>query len=497
MASQCPRALRVLICGGGNAAHVFLGELAARGHRPTLLSTWPAEAEKLAQNNLTGDGFVEVRGWEFDGDKLGTMRGKPVSIVGSVAEAFAPRDSFGDCERFDCVVLALPAFAHQSYLDELAPFLKRMPEDSGRFPPVLMAAVAQGGFDMAARAALESARVDRSVVIAGLETLPWACRLVEPGRRADVLGTKSAVDAAIAMHPDPDRDILARHTPPALEMMQTVVGPAPTLRLASGFLGVSLMNINSFWHPTLMWHRWKEWDGQETFDAPPMLYEDAPDDLACDEMSRETADVVAALRRRYGDRLLDTLDSAKSVRRWFLDSYGDEPELDTDSTASMMRTNPAYRGLTHPMRPASDRDDRLVPDFSHRYLTEDVPFGLVVTRGVAELVGVPTPTIDTIISWAQKVSGRTYLIEREMNKPGGELSHPGVEEPGGEHRSPPALVLAGDDVVRSRCPQRFGWFDVDWFMTSNHYAALEPDKEVFGEDGEGKGTRRESSGAAA
>ena len=182
-----------------------------------------------------------------------------MSIVGSVAEAFAPRDSFGDCERFDCVVLALPAFAHQSYLDELAPFLKRMPEDSGRFPPVLMAAVAQGGFDMAARAALESARVDRSVVIAGLETLPWACRLVEP-ETPDALGTKSAVDAAITMHPDPDRDILARHTAPALEMMQTVERPAPTLR--SHPASSPLMNINSLWHPTLMWHRWKEWDGQ-------------------------------------------------------------------------------------------------------------------------------------------------------------------------------------------------------------------------------------------
>ena len=148
--------------------------------------------------------------------------------------------------------------------------LKRMPEDSGRFPRPHGGRRA-GRLRHGRRAALESARVDRSVVIAGLETLPWACRLVEPGRRADVLGTKSAVDAAITMHPDPDRDILARHTPPALEMMQTVVGPAPTLRLASGFLGVSLMNIISFWHPTLMWHRWKVWDGQETFDAPPML----------------------------------------------------------------------------------------------------------------------------------------------------------------------------------------------------------------------------------
>ena len=58
---------------------------------------------------------------------------------------------------------------------------------------------------------------------------------------------------------------------------------------------------------------------------------------------------------------------------------------------------------------------------------------------------MPTPTIDTIISWAQKVSGRTYLIEREMNSPGRAQSPRGGGT--GGNTSPPALVLAGDDVV--------------------------------------------------
>ena len=65
-----------------------------------------------------------------------------------------------------------------------------------------------------------------------------------------------------------------------------------------------------------------------------------------------------------------------------------------------------------------------MPDFSHRYITEDVPYGLVVTRGVAELAGVPTPTIDRVVAWAQRVAGLSYLVEREIDKPGGELSHP-------------------------------------------------------------------------
>ena len=137
-------------------------------------------------------------------------------------------------------------------------------------------------------------------------------------------------------------------------------------------------------------------------------------------MSAEVDDVVAAIKARYpataGEnkerKLIDDLSSARGVHQWFLGAYGDEPGLDTTSTATMMRTNPAYRGLTHPMRPGTGGDESSVPDFHHRYITEDVGFGLVVIRGIAELCGVATPTIDTVIVWAQSAGGLSFLTER-------------------------------------------------------------------------------------
>ena len=32
-------------------------------------------------------------------------------------------------------------------------------------------------------------------------------------------------------------------------------------------------------------------------------------------------------------------------------------------------------------------------------MTEDVPYGLVVIRGIAEIVGVETPSIDKLLTW--------------------------------------------------------------------------------------------------
>jgi hypothetical protein len=52
---------------------------------------------------------------------------------------------------------------------------------------------------------------------------------------------------------------------------------------------------------------------------------------------------------------------------------------------------------------------RFVPDFSARYLTEDVPFGLAVSRAIAAMAGVGTPAMDQVIAWAGEQLGKDYL----------------------------------------------------------------------------------------
>ena len=63
------------------------------------------------------------------------------------------------------------------------------------------------------------------------------------------------------------------------------------------------------------------------------------------------------------------------------------------------------------------RPGRFVPNFGYRYLSEDVPYGLVITRALADIVNVRTPTIDEVVGWAQSAMQKIYLVGEELEGP--------------------------------------------------------------------------------
>jgi hypothetical protein len=87
---------------------------------------------------------------------------------------------------------------------------------------------------------------------------------------------------------------------------------------------------------------------------------------------------------------------------------------DLSSVATCFRTGP-IQARKAPMLEVSPGE--FVPDFDYRYLSEDVPFGLVVTRALAEIARVATPAIDEVISWAQSNMRKAYLIDGQVMGP--------------------------------------------------------------------------------
>ena len=402
---------KVILCGGGNAIHVLSSYIGALPDCDvSILSLFPGEADRLSQ------AIPHDKGIRCDNDLGPDVYGKPVAVT----------DQPSVVDGADLVIFALPSFTHELYLKALKPFLKK--------GVVLGAMPGEGGFDILAQHVLGQEFVDASSIFA-LETLPWACRILEYGKAVEVLGTKKEIDVVV-------KPKMGGSVKDTVDVLQKMVGSAPVLNPASNFLAVTLMNINSVWHPTISYGFYRNKDWSKGFDEAPLFYQGADEYTGekLDLISKEVLEVKRVLIEKYPG--LD-LDDVHHVSEWMTRSYGDDIG-DKTNIYTMLSTNKGYRGLTHPTitKEMEDGTTKYFPNFKYRYFVEDIPMGLVVTRGIAELAGVPTPHMDEVIMWCQDVMNKEYLVDGKV---------------------------AGKDIHSTRAPQHFGFTDLDKFMEANRY----------------------------
>lgn len=257
----------------------------------------------------------------------------------------------------------------------------------------------RGGFEYEAARYLPR-RGGRSRWIFGLQTLPWSTRVVKPGEVVNIGAAKA--EATLASLPTDSVAYLAR------ELSQILgIRLVPT----ESFLSLTLGNPGQFIHPGLMYGHFHLWKGERYDEASiPMFYAGATDEMGeiVELLSSEAIAVAAALKARSKGAL--SLQHVQSVHDWLRSSYADVT-ADLRTVAACFRTGPiqARRAPMIEVTPG-----QFIPNFQYRYLTEDVPYGLVVTRALGELINVKTPTIDEVISWAQHVMDKVYLIDGRL-----------------------------------------------------------------------------------
>lgn len=356
---------KITVCGGGNGAQT-LAPLAALnlGYDVDLYVPLGDEAKRLRAGMDSGGG-LEVTG-----------------IVQAQARLHRISDDAAEViPGSQMVLLVLPAFAHEATLREVVSFLE---------PGAWVGAIpARGGFDYCAAHVLREAGRD-DVAIFGLQTLPWACRIEEYGRRVHVLGVKKSV--TVAGRPAAQM----KGVMPLLERMMGL-----PMRPASSLLSLTLANTGQIIHPGIMFGLFGRWDGV-LLEQAPLFYQglDTEGAQILEGLSRD----IQAIRSRLGDQL--DLSAVEPLLDWLLRAYG-EAIGDPSTLHRAFVSNAAYAGLRAPVREVAP--GRFVPDWDSRYLAEDVPFGLVPTRAIAGLAGVETPVMDCVIAWAGGRMGRDYL----------------------------------------------------------------------------------------
>jgi NAD/NADP octopine/nopaline dehydrogenase, alpha-helical domain len=369
----------VTICGGGNAAHA-LAVVASQNFGGAI--DWLVSAEEKAEllrQGMASGGVRSTGVITAAADRVRAISADPAEVIPSS----------------DMVIIAVPAFAHAAVLRRIRPFVGK--------GTVIGCMPTRGGFEFEATQLSPTSDAVRPAVF-GLQTLPWSTRVTTIGRAVHIGAVKGEILLA-ALPAGHARTIAARMS----EILGTRVTPTPS------FLGLTVGNPGQIIHPGLMYSHFRSWHGEEyEEDGVPRLYAEATDEMGA-VVERLSDDVIATARgleaRSRGAFELEA--AVQPIHEWLQTAYGDVT-ADTSSVATCFRTGPiqARRAPMIEVRPG-----RFVPDFEYRYLTEDVPFGLVATRALAEIAAVQTPTIDEVIDWAQSVLKRAYLVEGKLRGP--------------------------------------------------------------------------------
>ncbi|GAK56773.1 strombine dehydrogenase [Candidatus Vecturithrix granuli] len=389
----------ITLCGGGNAAHALIPII--RTHFQGTISLflpYKDEAEHF-QFLIREDQHIKAY------TPKGVLNARPDRVSKSAAEA---------CQDADLVIISLPAFAHEFTLSQILPFLK---------PNALVGTMpARSGFEYSALRLLQDHQRE-AIGIFGFQTLPWACRITHYAREVDILGQKASVGLAAFPH-----SISEELADDFTRFLGLTITPLPNM------LTLSLANVGQLIHPGIMYGLFK---GQEDCkyrkEDIPYFYQGVTQETArtLEHLSAEVRNVTQALQTR--NPVLD-LSQVISLKEWLLTTYSDSI-ADSSSLQSCFVTNRAYQGLRAPMKEIED--GYFLPDFQARYLTEDIPYGLVVTRAIAQLAGVQTPAIDEVITTTSRWMHKSYLERGE---------------------------LCGKDIQDTRIPQKYGIQDVKDIM---------------------------------
>ncbi|MDY6984504.1 MAG: NAD/NADP octopine/nopaline dehydrogenase family protein [Pseudomonadota bacterium] len=393
--------LPVVVCGAGNLGHVFAGLLGARTDIDLRMLLSTKERADTFRANMEANGGVSVQ--MPDGTQV---TGKPRIVTHDPAEAIPGAR---------VVLMCVPSHVESALLDRVLPHLDRSDACIGSVP-------APGGFDWKARAALQ--RHGKHATIFGLGYIPWMSKMLTFGSAARIPGGKSANVVAV----DPPSK-LAEVADLLAQVLQT-----PVLDLGS-FLNMTLHAGNQVLHPGIMYAMFKDWDGTPLHEAP-LFYEGATFEAAalCQDLSEEIQQLKQALERALpGLQLPLALPLQQSLQI----GYG-AAIADTSTLQTTIASNRAYAGIRTPVKPV---DGGVVPDWDSRFFREDIPHGLVVLRGLADLVGLTLPRLDEILLWSQQKMSKEYLVDGK---------------------------LQGKDVADSGAPQCFGITRIEALFTAQN-----------------------------
>ena len=367
----------IVVCGAGNASHVCVSEFSSNGFTVDVFAPFQSESERwnAAIAKTGGDLIVD----NPDGSQT---IGRPRYISKKPAEIIPGAD---------IIVLPLPEFSLEPVLTAIKDYLR---------PGTIIMATPGGVFEWIARTVLGST-FDK-ICLAIVQPMPYNCRIKEFGRHVSVIGKKH--EYKIACYPRARTEEVGEYV--------TKMWNGTSITKMKYFLSLTLYNANGIIHPQRLYgllHKYKEGD---TLPENPLFYEDM-DDYSVNLIEQCDIELRNAILTIEEKGSLEGLSAefpphSERIKKTYHDTI-----TDMSTYRSCFATNAAYKGLRSPF--LKQNDDTFLPDFTNRYFTEDIPGGSCMMKGINELCGLETPTIDKIVTFFQKFMGKEYIVNGALN----------------------------------------------------------------------------------
>ena len=280
---------------------------------------------------------------------------KPYLVTENVAEALC---------RAKLIMVITPAFTHRMIAKACASLF----EDGQVI--VLNPGRTAGALEFLR--VLRANGCDKQVVVAETQTLVYSCRRSDQEGAVEVYGVKSQVDISA---------IPGDKMPQVLKLLRNSY---PQFKAVNSTLTTGLANIGCVFHPApILLNTGRVETGKENF----LYYKEgiSPSVAKVAESIDEERMAVAAA---YGVKVPSAFD-------WLNDSY----DVTGDTLYERIQSNEAYRDIIAP---------RTV---NARYLTDDMPNGLVPISELGKAAGVQTPVINAVITLANTMFGRDFSKE--------------------------------------------------------------------------------------
>jgi opine dehydrogenase len=334
---------KIAVLGAGNGGCAAAADLTLRGYEVRLFSR--SESTLLPIVKRGGIELVENGEGKFAAPFFISSHLSPV------------------VRGVDLIIIAAPAVAHAYLANHLA----RHVREGER---ILLAPGHTGG-SLHFTHVLRTAGVKASVELCETVTLPYICRMTAP---AQVEIYRRTTNLGCAAFP-------GKHTDNVINQIQEVF---PSIAPAANVLETGLSNINAIMHPAGMLGNagWIEKTGGDFY-----YYRDGITPAIStwiEEIDRERLAIV----KRLG---------LKALR--FIDIFHRAGLTSDEARAS----GSVYRAISES---EPNRTIKAPPCLDHRYIKEDVGFGLVPMAEIGRLVGVKTPVMDSLITLAS-VAGHT------------------------------------------------------------------------------------------